>query len=282
MSPMRLIILLIAAGAAIAAVFLVRSVQAPSPAAASAVAPQAAPPPPPTKHILVAKRPLPVGQFVVVEDLAWQEWPDNAPTPSFLDQKTSPDALEKAAGAVVRTPLAEGEPITLEKIVHPGDRGFMAAMMQPGMRAVSIEISAETAAGGFIQPDDHVDVVVTRESDGKFGGNTIANIHSDMILTNVRVLAIDAVYGPPPAQGVAAPIVGTRATLELTDADAILLNTAKKAGEIALVLRSITELQERSGVTAVGRVYRDGLKTAPEPVKVYRYGTETVTTVPAG
>ena len=104
------------------------------------------------------------------------------------------------------------------------------------------------------------------------------NIRSDLILSNIRVLAIDAAYGPPPASdGAEAPqsgqgqvIIGSRATLELTDRDATLLNTAKKAGEIALTLRSIADMQAPQGATSVGRVYRDGVSQDAEGVRVYR------------
>ena len=297
MSPVRLIILLVAAGAAIAAVFLVRSVQAPAPAAAAAAAAPAEAAKPveiPTKQVLVANIKIPVGKFVAADDLRWQEWPASANIESFIEQEKQPEGLEKMVGAVARYDLVVGEPVTTSKLVHPGTAGFMAVMLTPGMRAVSVEIAAETASGGFIQPNDRVDVIVTREvqatnaNGGQSGG--MQNIRSDLILSNIRVLAIDATYGAPEVKGEeAAPqagqgqvIIGSRATLELTERDATLLNTAKKAGEIALTLRSIADLQSPQGATSVGRVYRDGVSQDAEGVRVYRYGTETVSTAPAG
>src|SRR5262249_20662649 len=137
------------------------------------------------------------------EDLMWASWPEGAPTADFLEKKADPEALEKMVGAVARFDLVIGEPVTHSKLVHPGTSGFMSVMLTPGMRAVSIEIAAETAAGGFIQPNDRVDVIVTREVDknGSNGNNNGGmNIRSDLILANVRVLAIDAFYGPPPAE----------------------------------------------------------------------------------
>ena len=292
MSPVRLIILLVAAGAAIAAVFLVRSVQTPAPAAAAVAAPVEAPKPVeiPTKQVLVANANIPVGKFVAMDDLRWQEWPANAKVESFIEQEQQPEAMEKMVGAVARFDLVEGEPITANKLVHPGTAGFMAVMLTPGMRAVSVEIAAEIAAGGFIQPNDRVDVIVTRDVEKSGGNSSGMNIRSDLILSNIRVLAIDAAYGPPPASdGAEAPqsgqgqvIIGSRATLELTDRDATLLNTAKKAGEIALTLRSIADMQAPQGATSVGRVYRDGVSQDAEGVRVYRYGTESVSSSPAG
>lgn len=294
MSPVRLIILLVAAGAAIAAVFLVRSVQTPAPAAASTVAAVevAKPVEIPTKQVLVANNKIPVGKFVAADDLRWQEWPASANVESFVEQEKQPEGLEKMVGAVARYELVAGEPVTASKLVHPGTAGFMAVMLTPGMRAVSVEIAAEIAAGGFIQPNDRVDVIVTRDVENKSGsGSGGMNIRSDLILSNIRVLAIDAAYGPPPTADGAEPtpqsgqgqvIIGSRATLELTERDATLLNTAKKAGEIALTLRSIADMQAPQGATSVGRVYRDGVSQDSEGVRVYRYGTESVSTSPAG
>jgi pilus assembly protein CpaB len=293
MSPVRLIILLVAAAAAIGAVFLVRTVQSPAPAAAASAAPVEAAKPKeiPTKQVLIANHGISVGTFVSAEDLRWQEWPASAPIDSFIDKEKEPEALEKMVGAVARFELVEGEPVTGAKLQHPGTSGFMAVMLTPGMRAVSTEINAESAAGGFIQPNDRVDVIVTRDVENKSAGgsNSIQGVRSDLILSNVRVLAIDAAYGAPPSEDSDAPksgqgvvLMGSRATLELSERDATLLNTAKKAGEISLTLRSIADMKAPQGATGVGRVYRDGVAQGAEGVRVYRYGTETVTSAPAG
>jgi pilus assembly protein CpaB len=291
MSPVRLIILLVAAAAAIGAVFLVRSVQQPSEAVATA--PIAAPEPIkiPTKLILVANAAIPVGKFVALDDLKWQEWPADAPMDSFVDKEKEPEALEKMVGAVARQDLVIGEPVTHAKLVQPGTSGFMSVMLTPGMRAVSVQIEAETAAGGFIQPNDRVDVIITREiKDSNAGGGTgLQGIRSDLILSNIRVLAIDQTYGTPiaessetPQAGQGVAIVGSRATLELTERDATLLNTARKAGDISLTLRSVADISAPAGATGQGRVYRDGVAQDAEGVKVFRYGTETVASATAG
>ena len=282
MSPVRLIILVIAAGAAIGAVFLVRSMQQPAPAVAAVAPVEVEKPKAPAKQILVAKSAIPVGKFVVADDLKWQAWPDGSPTGAFIDQKGNPEALEKMAGAVARYELVEGEPITNTKLVLPGDSGFMAAMLKPGTRAVAIEIAPETAAGGFIQPNDRVDVIVTREVEATEGANTVQNYRSDLILANVRVLAIDGVYAPPPAAGQAAPLIGSRATLELGERDTTLINAAQRAGELSLTLRSIADLQSPQGATPMGRVYRDGVSQGYEGIRVYRYGTESLSSASAG
>ncbi|MDZ4762446.1 MAG: Flp pilus assembly protein CpaB [Alphaproteobacteria bacterium] len=283
MSPVRLIILVVAAGAAIGAVFLVRSAQAPSPADAAVSTQPAAQEVRAAKEVLVAKRELPVGQFVVLDDLQWQGWPENAPTPSFIVRKDDPEALEKMVGAVSRTALVVGEPITAAKLVHPGDQGFMAAVLTPGMRAVSIEISTETAAGGFILPNDKVDVFLTREFKAEEGSQAEKNIKGEQILDNVRVLAIDTTYQAATPEGAGQAIAGTRATLELSSEDAGLIVTAEKAGNLSLILRSIADLQSRSGGTQRGRALRNnGGDGQAETVRVYRYGTQSATAVPAG
>jgi len=295
MSPVRLIILLVAAAAAIGAVFLVRTVQQPSTAAAAEAPVAAAAPAPvefPVKQVLVANNSIPIGRFVSTEDLRWQDWPADAPMDSFLVQENDPEALDKMVGAVARAELVKGEPVTIAKLVHPGTTGFMSVMLTPGMRAVAIEIEPEAAAGGFIQPNDRVDVIVTREvdSNGANRSNAMQGVRSDLILANIRVLAIDAIYGPPPAvegdapprTGQAGVIMGSRATLELTERDASLINTARKAGDISLVLRSVADLAQPQGATGAGRVYRDGVSQDAEGVRVYRYGTETVSSATAG
>ncbi|MFZ4684744.1 MAG: Flp pilus assembly protein CpaB, partial [Hyphomonadaceae bacterium] len=141
MSPVRLIILVIAAGAAIGAVFLVRSMQAPAPAVAAAGI-LAAPTPVaveiPLKQILVASKTIPAGRFVSLDDLKWQGWPADAQMDSFIDQEKEAEALEKMVGAVARFDIVAGEPVTKTKLQHPGAAGFMSVMLTPGMRAVSI------------------------------------------------------------------------------------------------------------------------------------------------
>lgn len=286
MSPVRLIILLVAAGAAIAAVFLVRSASQPAPASAavSASASAEVKREVPAKQVLVARHTIPVGKFVVADDLKWQDWPASGATGAFIEQKSEPEALEQMAGAVARYDLVEGEPVTKTKLVMPGDSSFMAALINPGYLATSIEISPEAAAGGFILPNDRVDVVMTREIETvTTSANTVQNFRSDLILANVRVLAIDGIYAPPPAEGgQGAVLIGSRATLELSGRDTTLINAAKKAGELALALRSIADIQSPQGATASGRVYRDGVAQGSDGVRVYRYGSETVAAAPAG
>ena len=287
MSPLRLIILLVAAGAAIAAVFLVRSVQAPAKASAAAQI-EVKHVEAPSRQVLVAKKDLVLGHFLVASDLAWQAWPENAQTKSFLMKKDASDALEKSVGAVAKIAMAEGEPITPAKIAHPGGGGWMAAIISPGMRAISIEISAETAAGGFIQPNDHVDVLMTRDvepsQNAAAGGQVLAKARAHVILQNVHLLAIDAIYSQPTKDakegktGEGGVLVGTRATLELASKDAALIAAAQKGGRLTLALRSVGDLQGADGATEIGKALRDGGRD--EQVRIYRYGSAAIAPVP--
>lgn len=267
MSPVRLIILVVAAVAAIGAVFAVRSMQSPS--AASAAAP-AAIAEVPAKEVLVAKRAIPIGKYINVDDLEWAAWPEAAATETFIEKSGQPEALEGFVGAVARSPMVQGEPIVASRLVHPGDAGFMGAILGPGMRAVTIRISEDSAASGFILPDDRVDVLLTRTVQYATEGS----VRTDIILSNVRVIAIDAAYNtPPPEQGAVMP--GSRATLELSDADTRLIRSAQDSGALTLTLRSIADLQDRPGATNVGRNLREGIGAEGESIRVYRYGAQT-------
>lgn len=290
MSPMRLIILLVAAGAAIGAVFLVRSTQAPARAVAAASGLVQPAPTVPMVEVLVARQAIPVGKFVTLDDLKWEKWPKDMKTEAFVmkDEKAgaeAPNQLEGFVGAVARREVALGEPIIADRLVKPGQAGFMAALLSPGMRAVSVQISPESAAGGFIMPDDRVDVLVTREVEVEAGPNGSKTAYrSDMILSNIRVLAIDTTYVRPGTGDGSAPadqsaqtgaLDGRYATLELSEGDVRTLAAADRAGRISLILRSVTELDKESGATRAGRVYRDGVAEEDRGVRVYRYGVET-------
>jgi pilus assembly protein CpaB len=279
MSPVRLIILLVAAAAAIGAVFFVRTMQAPAPASAAAPAPVIE-----TRQILVAKRNISPGSFITVDDLRWQDWPAGS-TDSFMEKSAKPDAIEGLVGAVARVALVAGEPIVPGRLVQPGDSGFMATMLPAGMRAVTVRITPESAAGGFIMPDDRVDVLLTRRM--RYGGGSM---RTDVILTNVRVLAIDSNYNTDAPQasaeeegegaeggGQGAVMQGSRATLELSERDAGLLRAAEESGTVALSLRSVADLQGRTGATPAGHNLLNGIGPAGESIRVYRFGSQTAT-----
>src|SRR5262249_46282702 len=131
---------------------------------------QSAPPPPlpapapkiATTDILVAKKDIGMGVALSAQDIEWQSWPEaSAQNPAFIRRSERPEAVQQLAGAIVRVPMVEGEPVRENKLIRGKGSGFMAAILPSGMRAYSTEISAETGAGGFILPNDRVDVILS-------------------------------------------------------------------------------------------------------------------------
>jgi pilus assembly protein CpaB len=214
--------------------------------------------------VLVAKADIAIGQSVTPAELQWQEWPASAAGPTYIRKSAMPDALEKFNGAIARQPFVTGEPINEAKLVRAQGSGFMAAILPPGKRAISTEISAETGAGGFILPNDRVDVILTRREKDEHGDHFV----SETILTNIRVLAIDQTIAEKNGQKV---VVGKTATLELTPAQAETLALSRQQGTMSLALRSLA----------------DARRTTPDPdvdepqqrrgINTVRFGVSTTT-----
>jgi pilus assembly protein CpaB len=191
-----------------------------------------------TVDVLVAKSDISMGQSVSPGDVRWQEWPADAATGNYIRKPDQPNAVESLAGSIARYPFVSGEPIREAKLVNAKGSGFMAAILPSGMRAISTQISAATGAGGFILPNDHVDVILTRTV--RVASNAVGaeGPTSETILKNVRVLAIDQNVEEKDGKKV---VVGKTATLELTPSQAETLTLAQQAGSLALALRSITD-----------------------------------------
>jgi pilus assembly protein CpaB len=265
MSMRQILVLAVAAMAAIAALFLVRGMAAkPKPADVTNVAPGL--------PVLVAAKALEPGDATVPGDIVWVNFPPQAVSESFVQQATTPNATTDLVGAVARMAIAKGEPITTGKLVKPGEQGFMAAMLTPGYRAVSIPISAQTAAAGFILPNDRVDVLATRALPTAPGAQG-EQVRSDVILEDVRVLAIDQKFRAE--AGAPAPAVGGVATLELSPRDAETLAMAEKMGTVSLALRGIENEPDNLKVASArrkgARVLRQGLEETGQ-IKVHGFG----------
>src|SRR6202171_1285122 len=221
-----------------------------------------------TVDVLVAKSDIGLGQSVTPEDLQWQTWPAATASNSFIRRNERPDATTQIAGSIARAPFIAGEPIREPKLIKANGSGFMAAILPTGMRAISTEISPETAAGGFILPNDRVDVILSkREKNPDRSGPDIVN--SEIILSNVRVLAID--QAPKEKDGQNA-VVGKTVTLELRPEQAETLARARQTGTLALALRSITD------VNMVENTTEDRAARRSNSVNVVRYGVSTQTT----
>ena len=245
MSPMRIIILVGAAGAAIGAAILVRSMSAaPAPVTNTVFENQ-------TSfldrevsevQVLVAKRDLAIGAVLASDDLEWAPWPEKNVVEGYSTESDAPDAMETLAGSVVKTPIYEREPVLPQKLVLKGETGLMAALLKPGMRAVSLEISEESASGGFILPNDYVDVILTHEQKVQTE-NAIRDVPiSTTIMKNVRVLAIDQIFKQD-EDGVSSQI-GNTATLEVTSKEAELVALSSRIGTISLSLRPWSDASE--------------------------------------
>jgi pilus assembly protein CpaB len=233
-------------------------------------APPPPPPPPPplaTVEILVAKNDLGRGQLINEGDIGWQLWPQASANSSFVKKPERPDAIRQFVGAIVRIPVAAGEPIRDPAVVFAKGSGFLAAVLPKGMRAVSMEINAENDAGGFILPDDHVDVLLTRHDKASEKLSGIDKIMSEAILRNVRVLAIDQAVEEKAGQKV---VVGRTATLELDPDQVETLELSRQLGTLSLVLRSLADSQSMSAEGGEDVYDRRG------PMNTVRYGVSTL------
>jgi pilus assembly protein CpaB len=229
MNRARIVVLSIALGAGGLAAYLASgSREAPAPAPVAQI---------PTVDILVAKADIGLGQSVKPDDLQWQAWPQ-ATSGNFISRASKADAVKEFTGSIARSPFIAGEPIREQKLVKSDGSGFMAAILPAGYRAISTEISPETGAGGFILPNDRVDVILSkREKNPDSKGPDITT--SEIILTNVRVLAID--QAPKEKEGTSS-MVGKTATLELKPEQAETLARARQGGVLTLALRSIVDV----------------------------------------
>jgi pilus assembly protein CpaB len=227
----RLVVLVISMGAAGVAAYLASGGEK----AAVAEVVQA-----PTVEVLVAKSEIGLGQSVTPEKLQWQAWPQSTTNANFIRRSERPNATTQLAGAIARAPFVEGEPIRDAKLVPLNGTGFMAAILPTGMRAISTPISPEIGAGGFILPNDRVDVILSKRD------KNTDSVRTQIILRNMRVLAID--QAPKEKDGQNA-VIGRTATLEATPEQAETLARAHMRGTLSLALRSITD-GEHAGKTA--------------------------------
>ncbi len=203
-------------------------------------APPPAPPAPVVKaantsDVLVAAGDLPLGQTLRAGDLRWQPWPAEAVPPGLIKRTEAPGAVEDIAGSMVRSAFLAGEPIRRERLIKANGSGFMSAILPSGMRAVAISIDTRgsSSAGGFILPNDRVDVLRTAS-----GGEEQL---TDTILSNIRVLAIGQNIQERNGEKV---VTGETATLELTPGQAEEVILAQKTGQLSLALRSLADAQQ--------------------------------------
>ena len=293
MKPARIAVICVAAVSAIGLALVVRAMGSSSnePAAPAAAAPVETRP---MTRVLVAASDLQPGKRLAEGDMEWREWPSDQVNPVFIVDGAAPpppeSATKKAAakvveaaeeavssgakgdyvGAVVRETILKGEPIVARKIVRAGDSGYMAAYLEPGMRAMAIRVTVESAAGGFILPGDRVDVIQTRELQGAAEGAG-GKFATATVMRNIKVLAIDQTTQAAEDE---TAVVGATATLEVGPSDAEALALAKSEGELSLMLRSYADTAGPSGAV------RTGGRQAASAVRVYREGQAEAVAVP--
>src|SRR5947208_2058104 len=255
MNIARVVVLIIALGAGGVAAYLARGTEEKSRPAAEPVAQL------PTVEILVAKSDIGLGQPVKPEDLQWQSWPASAAISNLVNRASRAEAIKEISGSIARAPFIAGEPIREQKLVKANGSGFMAAILPTGMRAISTEISPETGAGGFILPNDRVDVILSKREKNPDQRGAPDIVNSEVILSNIRVLAID--QAPKEKDGQTA-VVGKTVTLELKPEQTETLARARQSGTLSLALRSIAD------VNAPERV-DDRIKRS-DSINVVRYG----------
>ncbi|MCJ2177220.1 Flp pilus assembly protein CpaB [Novosphingobium album (ex Hu et al. 2023)] len=221
--------LLVAAGTAFAARSLFTGASAPQA--------EAVPVQPKGPKVLVAQRALPVGTIITADAVSFQDWPQELVKDAyFIDGEAD---MTKLLGTVVRYPITAGQPLTQGGLVSPGDRGFLAAALGPGMRAVTIPVSAKTGVGGFVFPGDHVDLVLTQSISGD--GEPLRT--AETVLRNLRVLATDHTTDNDVVDGKTVVRAFSTVTLEVTPRIAEKVAVSQDIGTISLSLRSIADNQ---------------------------------------
>lgn len=186
-------------------------------------------------NILIAKQNLPSGLIMQPGHVEWQAWPEDGVAKSYILEGR--DMLADVLGAVVRGGIIVGEPITAGRVIKRGARGFMAAVLRPGMRAVSVRMKPDTSVSGFIKPGDRIDLLVTHSVVPAQSANPIRHTVVETILSDLKVIAIDQSSDD---QGTAPLIFGT-VTFEVTSKQAEIVTVAKRIGQLSMILRSLAD-----------------------------------------
>lgn len=265
MSRARILILLLAIGSAILAVFLARGMlgqQAAPPAAVEAPKPQTVP-------VLVAAKDIALGERVIAIAVEWRDWPRDNVAPFMITREAKPAAIEELEGRRARAAILAGEPIAESKLLSANSGSLMSSLVRDGMRAISIRISDRSAAGGFILPEDRVDIIATVRviiSRGFMGGDDEVLYFTSTIIENVRVLAINRTLPPVNESSIEKP---TFAVLELDPQQAEIIARSEEQGELDLALRS---LAPEAGSPNEDRPRLAAATAAPDSVEIYKRG----------
>jgi pilus assembly protein CpaB len=262
MQARQLIVLVVAAIAAIGALLVIRGMGGHRETQAAGT-----PAPVAGQQVLVAAHDIQQGAALAPSDLGVATFPTTSIAPSFIRLDAQPSAQADMVGAVTRRPFVQGEPIVASAVVQPDGRGFLAAQLAPGYRAVAVEIDNKDAVGGYIQPNDHVDVIATTHSNASAG----QEVHSDIILQDVRVLALGDTTQPQTSGDHPTTVDAHVAVLELAPEDARTLALANGMGDISLALRGV-----QAETVGLHTSHGAGAPTqGSNAVKVHAFGTVT-------
>jgi pilus assembly protein CpaB len=224
------------------------------------VAAQQAAPVIPKTMVLVAKTDLATGSFLRADSLRWQEWPKEGLADSYITEgKAKP---EDFAGAVVRSRLTAGEPVTQARVVHPGDRGFLAAVLTPGDRAVTVNVTPSSGMAGFIYPGDRVDVILTTAIHSNDKDAQTQHM-SETVLTDLRVVGMDQRLTDEKDKK-ETPVPKT-ATLEVTPKQAEIVSVISELGLISLSLRSLATGDEDTAPPRISKTLDSEAVHFPHP-----------------
>jgi pilus assembly protein CpaB len=260
MKPARIIVLIIAIAAGGIAALLAGRSEAPPPVAAPVAQIE-------TVEVLIAGNDIGLGSTVSSQDLRWQTWPAESAGSHFVRRADNPDAINQLAGSITRQSFSSGEPIREAKLIKAKGSGYMAAILPKGKRAIAIDVTPDTSAAGFILPNDHVDVILSRRDNKDADKAAGADTHTgETILSNIRVLAIDQTVEDKNGQRV---VVGKTATLELLPHQSEMLARAKLMGVLTLSLRSIVDFDGASD--------EDSTPEARRNINVVRFGVSATT-----
>ncbi len=204
--------------------------------ATAAVQQRVEPPKPSALQVLVARNDLGTGQIIKPDDLRWQVWPEGTLSPTYVIEGRRP--MSDFVGAVARQAISPGEPITESRVVLPGSRSFMSAVLRPGMRAVSVGVTATSGIAGFVFAGDQVDLIMTHKITRGEGRDHLV---TETVLRNVRVLAMDQKVDSKPGDP---PTVARVATFEVTPKQAEIVAIVAEMGRLALSLRSLQDNPE--------------------------------------
>jgi pilus assembly protein CpaB len=279
MSKMRVVVLGLAVGAAALAGIVAKGFLGGQPSAEVVEINKV-----PTVDVLVAAKDLQMGEKLLDGTTTWKAWPKDAVAESMITRDAKPTAQEDFKKSRARLTIFSGETLNLKKIVAPGDPGFMSSILPKGMRAISVAISEATSAGGFILPNDRVDVILTRKLDNPPASEKL--IVSEIVLANVRVLAINQTFQQvQEAEDSKATVAeGKTATLELDPKQSEIIAMVESAGEISLALRSIAEIDgkkledQKPELAGQFAGKKPGQKRNSNETLFVRYGVEKYTT----